>query len=273
MEAGDGARLTVVWKDLTPGALLPGARRARATARRPTRRASCAPTSCSTARGLGTPRLIAAVDEPGRAWLFLEAVRGRATGARRRRGGVGGGGALARARARRADRTRAAPTLALAAAAWSPPDLAALAARGDAAPAAAARRPRPALDAARARLAAAPPAVIHGELYAANVLIDAPADRPRLRARLGDDRARTGAARPRGAHRRRMGRPRRAARRGLPPGAARPAAPRAFYADLDAARLLTAARWIAAPADWQPPPEQARDWLRDAEAIAGRIGP
>jgi hypothetical protein len=47
----------------------------------------------------------------------------------------------------------------------------------------------------------------------------------------------------------------------------------ALCADLDACRLLVAAGWLAAPAGWSPPPEQARDWLADAELIAGRMSP
>jgi aminoglycoside phosphotransferase (APT) family kinase protein len=45
----------------------------------------------------------------------------------------------------------------------------------------------------------------------------------------------------------------------------------AFEADLAAARLLTAARWLAVRPGWTPPPEQSRDWLADAEAIVGRM--
>ena len=63
---------------------------------------------------------------------------------------------------------------------------------------------------------------------------------------------------------------RRAARRGVPLRAARPAAAADFAPTSTAARLLTAARWLAAPAGWRPPPEQARDWLRDAEADRGK---
>jgi hypothetical protein len=262
VEAGDGARMTVVWKDLTPSSLLPAARAARGgAAPDPTRE----PRAYELLDGaaLGTPRRIAAVEEPGCAWLFLEAVRGA------RLEHVGDPAAweaaarwLARAHAtltaRALDPAWPPP--------WSPPDLDARAASD----------PRvaaliPALDVARARLAAAAPTVIHGELYAANVVIaddppgrvcaldwetiargPGPLDLAALTAGAWDDPDEPLAE---------------AYRQALPdpPPAAR------FRTDLDAARLLTAARWLAAPPDWTPPPEQSRDWLADAESIAGRM--
>jgi Ser/Thr protein kinase RdoA (MazF antagonist) len=258
VETGDGARLTVVWKDLTPGALLPGARAARGGAAADPLRELRAYALLDGAE-LGTPRLVASVEEPGRAWLFLEAVHGA------RLEHVGDPAAWAAAA-----RWLARAHTVLAARAsdpawpprWQPPDIDALA-----------REPRiaalvPALAAARERLAAGPPAVIHGELYAANVLIDGervcvldwetiargPAllDLAALTAGAWED-----ADEP-------LAEAYRAALPDPPPRAA-------FLAELDAARLLTAARWLSAPAGWRPPPEQARDWLRDAEAVAGRI--
>ncbi|MGN6189542.1 MAG: phosphotransferase [Conexibacter sp.] len=260
VEAGDGARITVVWKDLTPGAMLPGARAARGAAASADPARELRAYELLEGAGLGTPRLVASVEEPQRTWLFVEAVRG----ARLEHTGdaaawTATAGWLARAHveltARASDPAWPPP--------WQPPDL----------DAAAARDPRvaallPSLAAARARLAAAPPAVIHGELYAANVLIDGervcaidwetiargPAllDLATLTAGAWDD----------------PGEPLAEAYRTALPD---PPAPEPFYTDLAAARLLTAARWLAAPAGWRPPPEQARDWLRDAEAIAGRI--
>ncbi|MBS1868264.1 MAG: hypothetical protein JSS99_01220 [Actinobacteria bacterium] len=259
VEAGDGERLTVVWKDLTPAALLPGGRAARSEGVPDPARELRAYALLDGA-GLGTPRRLAAVHAPGRAWLFLEAVHGA------RLEHVGEPAAwravarwLARAHvaltARAADDPEWPPP-------WQPPALAA-------------REPRvvallPALDAARARLAAAPPAVIHGELYAANVLVagervcaldwetiargPALLDLAALTAGAWDDPDEPLAE---------------AYRTALPAPPPRDA----FHADLAAARLLTAARWLAAPAGWTPPPEQARDWLSDAEAIAGRMEP
>jgi aminoglycoside phosphotransferase len=272
--AGDGARTTVVWKDLTPGALLPGARAARALGAKPDPVRELRAYELLAGAELGTPRLIASVDEPGRAWLFVEAVRAA------RLEHVGDPAAwaatarwLARAHAELTARADALAAADPAAPAWPPawvaPDTDALAASA----ADPQRRRRiaalaPALAAARARLAAAPPTVIHGELFPANVLIDGarvcaldwetiargPAllDLATLTAGAWEDPDEPLAE----AYRQALPDP--------PPRAS-------FHADLAAARLLTAAQWLAAPADWQPPPEQARDWLCDAEAIAGRI--
>jgi Ser/Thr protein kinase RdoA (MazF antagonist) len=260
VEAGDGARMTVVWKDLTPAALLPGARAARGDVALDSTRELRAYELLDGA-GLGTPHRIAAVREPERAWLFLEAVRGA------RLEHIGELAAwedaarwLARAHVtltgRAGDADWPPP--------WTPPDVDALAAR-DLRLAALA----PALTAARTRLAAAPPTVIHGELYAANVLI---ADDGRVCALDWETIARGPAlldlaALTAGAWDD-LGEPLAEAYRAALPD---PPPRDAFLAELDAARLLSAAHWLAAPAGWQPPPEQARDWILDAELIAGRL--
>jgi len=260
VEAGGGTRTTVIWKDLTPSALLPGARAARALGAKSDPTSELRAYALLAGTALGTPRLIAAVDEPSRTWLFVEAVRGA------RLEHVGDPAAweatarwLARAHAEltaRAHDPSWPPR-------WQPPDLAARAAYD---PRVAALLP--AFAAARERLAAARPVVIHGELFPANVLVDGaricvldwettargPAllDLAALTAGAWDDPREPLAE---------------AYRQALPDPPPRDA----FYKDLAAARLLTAAHWLAAPPGWQPPPEQARDWLRDAEAIAGRI--
>jgi hypothetical protein len=259
VEAGDGARHALIWKDLTPDALLPDARRARGGAAPDPARELRAYELLEGA-GLGTPRRVAALHEPGRAWLFLERVDGarlehvgeRATWERVARW-------LAGAHAALAARPPAWPP------AWAPPPgLDALAAR----------EPRiatlaGALEAARARAAALPPATIHGQLYAANVLI------------AGDDRvcaldwetiahgpALLDLAALTAGRWDEPGEPlAEAYRRALPD----PPPAAALRADLDACRLLVAAGWLAAPADWRPPPEQARDWLAEAELVARRI--
>ncbi len=265
VEAGDGTRLTVVWKDLSPGALLPSARVARDGAVPDAARELRAYELLDGAQ-LGTAQLIAAVEEPGRAWLFLEAVRGA------RLEHVGDPAAwaaaarwLARAHAELTARADAAPLTPAWLPPWTAPDLGERTAHDPRVAALA-----PALEAARLRLAAAPPAVIHGELYAANVLI---AD-DRVCAVDWETIARGPAlldlaALTAGAWKEADEPLAESYRRALPD----PPPPARFHADLDAARLLTAARWLAVPADWQPPPEQARDWLHDAEAIAGRIEP
>jgi aminoglycoside phosphotransferase (APT) family kinase protein len=274
VEAGDGARLTVVWKDLTPSALMAGARRARdgATGWAGTDSArELRAYALLDDAGLGTPRLVAALHEPERTWLFLEAVRGA------RLEHVGDPAAwdaaarwLARAHAELATRATAAT--------WPPPWafpdpmtlLARAAERGD--PPQRLRRIEALADPlklAAARAAAGPPAVIHGELYAANVLI---ADDGRVCALDWETIARGPAlldlaALTAGAWDDPAERLAEAYRQALsdPPPAAQ------LHAELDAARLLTAAHWLAAPSGWDPPPEQARDWLADAELVENRI--
>jgi aminoglycoside phosphotransferase (APT) family kinase protein len=287
VEAGDGARLTLIWKDLTPGALLDGARRARGGAPPPGWAGADSELRAYDlleGTGLGTPRRIAALHDDGCTWLFLEAVRGA------RLEHVGDEAAweaaarwLAHAHATLTARAtppagRAAgrsspPTPAVLTApqptpswppVWTPPDVDALAARDPHADALA-----PALHAALARTAAAPPATIHGELYPANVLIG---DDGRVCALDWETIARGPAlldlAALTAGRWDEPGEPlAEAYRRALPD----PPPPARFRADLDAARLVTAARWLAAPAGWSPPPEHARDWLADAELVAKRI--
>jgi len=272
VETGSGERLTVVWKDLSPDALLPAARAARdGVAGDPARELRAY--ALLDGAGLDTPRRIAAVEEPGRTWLFLEAVPGA------RLEHVGDPAAWA-ATARWLARAHAVlPARVLARARenerqwpphWQPPDPDTLAA---AAPDPQRRRRlaalAPALAAAGARLADVPAGVIHGELYAANVLIG---EHGRVCALDWETIARGPAlldlATLTAGAWEQPGDPLAAAYRDAlpdPPPAA------TFHADLAAARLLTAARWLATPASWTPPPEQARDWLADAEAIAGRM--
>lgn len=278
VEGGDGRRQTVVWKDLSPGALLPGALRARSGAMSDPARELRAYELLDGA-DLGTPRRIAAVDEPERTWLFLEAVRGA------RLEHVGDPDAweatarwLARAHMELARRAASSP-------AWPPrwafPDPTTLLTR-------AAERGEPPqrirhvealagpLELAAARAAAAPLAVIHGELYAANVLIaSSPPGRVRVTrvCVLDWETIACGpalldlAALTAGAWDDLAERLAEAYRKALPDPP-----PRAqFLADLDAARLLAAAHWLAAPAGWSPPAEQARDWLADAKLAADRI--
>ncbi|HKG39126.1 MAG TPA: phosphotransferase [Conexibacter sp.] len=288
VEAGDGARMTVVWKDLTPSSLLPGARAARGG------RAISDPTRELRAyelldgADLGTPRRIAAVEEPDRVWLFLEAVRGARL---EHVGDLATWAAVARwlagAHTELTARVDALPVAGDApdAPAWPPASvltdpttlLVRTAERGD--PPQRLRRVEALagpLELAAARAATAPPTVIHGELYAANVLIESgpPAHPPTTRVCVLDwETIARGpalldlAALTAGGWDL-PGDPLAEAYRDALPD---PPMLDAFQADLDAARLLTAAHWLAPPAGWTPPPEQARDWLCDAEAIVGRL--
>jgi len=280
VEAGDGTRTTVVWKDLSPSALLPGARDARSGAAPDPARELRAYELIGDA-DLGTARKLAAVEERDRVWLFLEAVRG----ARLEHVGDPPAWEAAARWLAGAHTTLTARVDALAAAcetcdapAWPPrwafPDARTLLARGAERGDAPQRLRRiealaGPLALAAARAATAPPTVIHGELYAANVLI---ADDGRVCALDWETIARGPAlldlATLTAGGWDMPGDPLAAAYREALPD---PPPRNAFHADLDAARLLTAAHWLATPAGWTPPPEQARDWLCDAEAIAGRI--
>jgi Ser/Thr protein kinase RdoA (MazF antagonist) len=260
VEAGDGSRHALIWKDLTPASLLPGARRTRGGAPAPDPARELRAYALLESADLGTPRRVAALEERERTWLFLEAVPGS------RLEHVGDEAAW-HATARWLAHSHGVLGARLPAAfppAWDPPDLGALLAREPRAAALA-----PALEVARAVLARAPTSVIHGELYPANVLIGdggrvcvldwetiargpATLDLAALTAGRWDEPGEPLAS----AYREALPEP--------PPAAA-------FQAELDAARLVTAAGWLARPAAWSPPPEQARDWLADARTVAERI--
>src|SRR5262249_35674175 len=119
------------------------------------------------------------------------------------------------------------------------------------------------------RLAAQPTTLVHGELYASNVLVaegrvclvdwelagvgPGVLDVAALttgwsesaRSMLGE------AVRSAVAH---------------PPDADR------FAADLDCASLHLAIQWLGWSPDWAPPPEHARDWRTDLPRLAERLG-
>jgi aminoglycoside phosphotransferase len=271
VETGDGTRLTVVWKDLSPNALLPGARRARAGGPSPDPARELRAYELLDGAGLDTPRSIAALHEPGRTWLFLQAVRGaRLEHVGDRSAWEAAARWLARAHTALAARAPAADWPPV----WLPPDPGALDARAAERRDDPQRRRRikalaPALDAALARAGAASPTVVHGELYPANVVIrddgrvcaldwetlargPALLDLAALTAGAWDDPDEPLAE---------------AYRRALPD----PPPAGELRTDLDAARLLTAAHRLSTPAGWSPPAEQARDWLVDAELIADRL--
>jgi hypothetical protein len=255
VEAGEGTRHSLLWKDLSPAALLPGARRARRAPPDPARELRAY--DLLDGAGLGTPRRVAALHERERTWLFLEAVRG----ARLEHVGEPAAWQAAARWLAHAHGVLAARNLDPAwPPAWIPPEPDALGAALAGA-----------LDEARARAMASPPMTIHGELYAANVLI-ADGESRRVCALDWETIARGPAlldlAALTAGRWDEPGDPlAEAYRRALPdpPPAAE------LRAELDACRLLVAAHWLSAPTDWSPPPEQARDWLADAELIAGRM--
>lgn len=258
VETGAGERLALVWKDLTPSALLPAARLARGGA---------APDPANELRAyelldglaLGTPRRHGALHDRERAWLFLEALDGATrldeTGDAEAWEGVARWLAHAHGALAAADVPdgwplpwRPSPPLA-----WMPVTLAAPLAVGV------------------QRVAALPAGIVHGQLYPANVLIGedgrvcvldwetiarGPAllDLAALTAGRWDEPDESLAL---------------AYRDALPD----PPPVSTFLGDLDACRLVVAAGWLAAPPDWRPPPAQARDWLADAHMVAERIVP
>jgi Ser/Thr protein kinase RdoA (MazF antagonist) len=274
VETGAGERLALVLKQISPGALLPDARRARAGAAADPERELRAYDLLDRA-GIGAPVRYAAVREVSRAWLALERVAGERLD---QCGDAGAWEATARWLAGAHRRLAVLADAAIWLPAWRPPDVELLVeqAAARAAGMAAANRERARrlalaepLARARARVAALPAVVIHGELYPANVLIagtrvcaldwetiargPALLDLAALTAGRWDE---PGDPLARAYH------------AALP--SPRPPADE-LRRDLDACRLLVAARWLAAPADWTPPPEQARDWLADAELVAERL--
>ncbi|MGB2710077.1 MAG: hypothetical protein WBC33_01065, partial [Conexibacter sp.] len=75
VECAGGERRGLLWKDLTPSALLPGGRRARhGSVPDPVRELRAY--ELLEGAQLGTPRCYAVLHAPERTWLFLEAVDG-----------------------------------------------------------------------------------------------------------------------------------------------------------------------------------------------------
>ena len=120
---------------------------------------------------------------------------------------------------------------------------------------------------------ALPPALIHGEFYASNVLVDDALAPDRVCpvdwevAGMGPpllDVAALVAGRWSDENRRAIA----AAYRAALPGGRRPPDD-VFDAVLTACRLHLAVQWLGWSRDWSPPPEHATDWLRDARELAG----
>jgi len=136
----------------------------------------------------------------------------------------------------------------------------------------------PAYDRAVECLLAVPPTVIHGEFYASNVLIARPPDPPRV-CPIDWEVAGFGpgvidlAALTTGWG----GNARRAMElaywAALRPPYEWSGSQASFAEAVDHARLFLAVRWLGwAPWSWTPPVEHRHDWLREARALADRIG-
>jgi Ser/Thr protein kinase RdoA (MazF antagonist) len=126
------------------------------------------------------------------------------------------------------------------------------------------------------RILALPAAPIHGEFYAANVLVDDAREPARVCpvdwevAALGPgliDLAALVSGRWDAGDRAALA----AAYREALPAGARPSVS-AFSEALDACRLHVALQWLGWSATWSPPPEQATDWFGDALELSRSLG-
>jgi len=121
------------------------------------------------------------------------------------------------------------------------------------------------------RLARLPTSFIHGEFYAANVVIQRAAGRVRIRpvdwesAGVGPGVLDLAALTAGSWSETERSRIEDAYLEACPAG--RRPDPR----DLDHARLLLAAQWVGWSNDWAPPPEHARDWRAEATALIERL--
>ncbi len=120
------------------------------------------------------------------------------------------------------------------------------------------------------RLAGIPTTLVHGELYASNVLIAG--DRVSVvdweLAGIGPgvlDLAALTSGLPEAATPPRWPRRTRLALE-------RPPDPRELAFDLDCARLHLAVQWLGWSPDWTPPPEHTRDWRAELPRLAERVG-
>jgi hypothetical protein len=127
----------------------------------------------------------------------------------------------------------------------------------------------PGYESVTARLAALPATLVHGDLYASNVLVGngrvCPVDWELAGVGPGvlDVAALTlGLPEPDAAELAE------AYRQALE----RPPDPESFRADLDCARLHLAIQWLGWSPEWSPPPEHARDWRAELPKLAERAG-
>ena len=305
----DGTSAPLVLKDLSPGALLDKARRAKPPFLLDPRREIETYRHVLGPYGLGAPAMVgfAADEAAGRYLLLLEKVPGVPLW---QVGELAAWRAAARWLAA-AHRRLAPDAPALAAPArligydadyyarWRRRAAEAAAVRGDDA-----RRLLGAYDRAVERLLQLPRTVVHGEFHASNVLVEASPAAVRVRpvdwemAALAPglmDLADLTAGNWTDAQRDAMAAAYRAAAAAGPAvagadqpgaggagaeydgaggavGAGAEAAGGDFGRDLDCCRLHRAVQWLSWSDDWTPPREHRQDWLADAERVARRLG-
>lgn len=280
----DGTTLDLVLKDVSPGALLPGARDAKPPFLRDALREIAVYEHLLARAGLGTAICYGTLrdDARERYWLLLEDVPGVElyqvgeieiwkgvarwlAGAHLRLGKEPGPGAARDALLRYdaafysvwARRARE----------FLPP--------------AESRRLRRIVaryDAVVEMLLALPTTVIHGELYASNVIVDPRQAPPRVcavdweTAAIGpgliDLAALTSGSWSETARRELA----LAYHEALEPASGSPRDPGAFLLALDACRLHVAMQWLGWSPTWRPPREHEQDWLAEAIRAAERIG-
>ena len=277
VERADGTALSLVFKDLGPAALAPAARAAKPRFLYDPLREIEVYTGVLADARLGTPICHGAVVDAGaqRYWLFLEHVRGvelyqvgrRSTWEHVAAWLASMHAALADRRSSRlvrydAELLRRWPRRA---AEFAPPERRA-----------ALHRIADRYDRVVDVILALPATPIHGEFYAANVLVDDPLAPARVcavdwevaalapgmidLAALVSGRWSTGDRAAIAA----------AYRDALPVDSRPPAA--AFGEALDACRLHVALQWLGWARSWSPPPEQATDWLTDALELSCSLG-
>lgn len=279
----DGRVLELLFKNVSPNALLPGAREAKPVFLRDPRREVTAYLEILSGAGLGTPACLGAVvdEERGRYWLFLEDVPGvelyqvgeletwravaawlagmhRTLGERLRRGDP------PRHLLRHdAEYFRCWPVRARR---FAP---------------VAARRQIDGIveryDRVVERLVRMPVTLLHGEFYASNVLVERSIGGLRIcpvdweMAALGPGLVDLAALVSGGwteEERRELALAYHTARYGRGPAPS----VEAFLTDLDHCRLHLAMQWLGWSPTWRPPREHEQDWLGEAVRVANRLG-
>lgn len=277
-----GQALDLILKDVSPGALLPGAREAKPSFLRNARREVAVYREILARADLGTATFYGAVedDRRGRHWLLIEDVPGLEL---YQVGGLEGWKSAARWLRRaheglrhHADRPESTRELlrydrsfyeAWPIRAW------------EFLPAAARRRIRGIVASYGRvidRLMALPATIIHGEFYASNVLVQAERAPPRIcpvdweMAAVGPgliDLAALTSGNWSEADRLALALEYRS---GAEAGESRDEV-ESFSGDLDACRMHLAMQWLGWSPTWRPPREQEQDWLAEAVTLAKRL--